>query len=78
MQALNFECSEIEKYVNEVKTRYEAIQKQMSELNREKVSTLVNQNMYQMYLIRSNSLRSTRRKTGNLRSSGDGSSLEQE
>lgn len=37
MQALKFECSEIEEYVNGAKARYDAIQKQISELNREKV-----------------------------------------
>ncbi|KAF8428232.1 hypothetical protein EV426DRAFT_528601 [Tirmania nivea] len=37
IQALNFECSEIEKYVNEVKARYDAIQKQINGLNREKI-----------------------------------------
>jgi len=72
MQALNFECSEIEEYVNEAKGRYDAIQKQISELNREKVSILVSQNMYQIYLIHSDRPRSIRRRTGRLMLSGDG------
>ena len=78
MQTLNFECSEIEEYVNEAKARYEAIQKQISELNRQKVSILVSQNVYSIYLIHSGRSRSIGRKTRNLRLSGGGSRSEPE
>lgn len=78
MKVLNIECSEIEEYVTGVKARYDALQKQINELNREKVSILVSQYVYQIYLIHSNSWRSIGKRTGNLRPSGNGSSSEPE